>query len=379
MKKSPEIKAIFIALIFILPFFALAGEIAVKGNYNLQKEETVKNDLYAIGNNVGISGTVTGDLIAIGLNVYSGGGVGEDAIVMGGTANVLSKIKGDLRLVGAKVYFGGEVGKDLVAVAQEIQILPQAKVAGDFIAEAGRVVINGEVTGDVKISGGNVYVNEKIGGNVEITADKISLGPQTQILGNFTYSSSNEAEISDEAKVNGEVIRKPIKPKSRLEKLLPTIWGTWVLIHFAILLLSALVLHGFFRNISLRFVSHSIHHFWRSLLRGLVFVIAVPVLIALVFLTFIGIPFGLLGIALYTIVLVFAYVYAPIITGSLLYHLFKIDEAIIVNWKTIIIGVLITIVLGYIPYIGPLVKYGLLLVALGGVYRVFYDKFIEVR
>ncbi|HEY4489891.1 MAG TPA: hypothetical protein VJC12_01385 [Candidatus Paceibacterota bacterium] len=379
MIKSYRAPLLLLVMFFLAPAFIFAGEISVAKNVSLQKETVVNDDFYAFGNNSAISGEVMGDLITLGLNVFSSGSVSEDAFIIGANANVFSKIKGDLRLIGAKTYFGGETGKDLVVLAQEIQILPEAKIGRDFIAQSGRVVINGAVSGKVKIGGGHVYINAEIGQDADITANNIVLGPQAQISGNFSYSSRNSPQIQEGAQIGGEIIVKPIKAQSRLEKILPTVWGTWGLIHFAILLLSALILHGFFRNISTRFVSQSIHHFWHSLLRGFIFVIAVPILIVLVFLTFIGIPFGLLGIALYTLVLVFAYVYAPVVTGSLLYHLFKIDEAIVVNWKTIIIGVIITIIFSYIPYIGPILKYGLLLVALGGIYRVLYDKFIETR
>jgi hypothetical protein len=170
-----------------------------------------------------------------------------------------------------------------------------------------------------------------------------------------------------------------IDTRSQVEKLIPTLSGIWVFVRFVILLLSALIFHGVLRNISRRFVFVSLEHKGSSLLKGFLTIIGVPIAAFIGFLTFIGIPFSLLALALYGIGLIVARVYASIIFGSFLYKTALKRSDIDVTWKTISIGVLASMLLEFIPVIGPIFGYVLVLVALGGIYQVLYDKFVEVR
>ena len=364
----------------LLPISVFAGETHFSGEYSLQKNEEVRDDLYVAGKNTSVAGNVFGDLTAAGMSVYVGENiVSEDAFVMGATVNAVGEVKKDLRIVGGKTFFGGTTGKDLAVIAQDIQTFPKSVVGGSFLAAAGRVTLNGEVKGDVKIAAGEVFINDKVGGNATISANRIVLGPYAVITGKLNYASAQKVEMAEGAKVLGETTFKQIEGQPRAEKFLPTLWGTWVLIHFVVLLLSALILHGVFRSISNKFVSTTISHFGWSFVRGFVFAVAVPIAITLVFVTFVGIPFGILGIALYSIFLIIASIYSPIVLGSLVYRLTKMDTKFLVNWKTILLGCALTILLGYIPYFGTLSKLVLLLVSLGGIYQVLFDKFVEVR
>lgn len=379
MKKITVV--LVLALLFLTPVFSYAGVVNFDQNYSLRKGDTIKDDLYALGNDTTVAGNILGDLFAIGSNVFVGGGnfVSDDALIVGANVSVVSTIKQDLRIVGWSVFFSGSVGKDMAVVANQVRLLPESVVGQDFIAASGRVVLDGEVKRNVKIVAGEVELNDKIGGNVDITADRVTLGPNALITGNLVYSSSNGATINEGAKVLGETQYKKIETSSRAQKILPTLWGTWILINFIVLLLSALILHGILKDVSVRFVATSIKHFGWSFVRGFLLLVATPVAILLSFLTFVGIPFGILGIALYIVFLIIAVVYAPILIGSITYRLFVKDEAVTVNWKTILLGVAIVALASYVPYLGSLLRFVFILVALGSVYQVLFDKFREVR
>jgi len=380
MKKSLLIVFV-IAVLLLTPIFSRAGVVNVSQDYSLRKGEVVKEDLYAIGNNTTVAGSILGDLFAIGSSVFVGGGnsISDDALIVGATVNIVSTVKQDLRLVGWSTFFSGSVGKDMAVVANQVRVLPESVIGEDFLAVAGRVVLDGAVKRNVKIVAGEVEINDKIGGNVDITADSVVLGPNALITGNFVYSSSNPAKLSQGAIVLGETQYKKIETSTRAQKILPTLWGTWMLINLIVLLLLALILHGILRDVSVRFVTTSIKHFGWSFVRGFLLLVATPAAIILSFLTFVGIPFGILGTALYIVFLIIAVVYAPIMIGSIVYRLTVKDEAVTVNWKTILLGVAIVAAASYMPYLGSVLKFVFILVALGSVYQVLFDKFREVR
>lgn len=379
--KKKTLTGVLLALLFLAPALSSAGIVDVSQDYSLRKGDVVKDDLYAIGNNTTVSGSILGDLLAIGTSVFVGGGnsVSDDALIVGVDVNVVSTIKQDLRIVGWSTFFSGTVGKDMAVVSNNVRLLPASTVMGDFLSASGRVVLDGEVKRNVKIVAGEVELNDKVGGNVDITADHVVLGPNALITGNLVYSSSNPATVQEGAKVLGETQYKKIETSSRAQKILPTLWGTWMLINLIVLLLSALILHGVLRDVSVRFVTTAIKHFGWSFVRGFLLFVAAPVAILLSFLTFVGIPFGILGIALYVVFLIIATVYAPIMIGSIIYRLTVKQEAITVNWKTILLGVAVVAAASYVPYLGTVLKFVFILVSLGSVYQVLFDKFREVR
>ncbi len=376
MKKPLTLFFVF-ALCF--PLLAFAGTVRFDENYSLRKGDIVEGDLYAIGSNTTVAGTITGDLVTTGMAVFVGGNeVNEDALVLANTAHIISTIKGDLRILARKVYIGGSIEEDVVAVGQSVEVLPETSIKGSLSVAAGNIAVLGKVDGSFSALAGEVFIDEEIAGDVSLRADKVILGPHAVILGKLSYSASLPVEIREGGRVVGETVFTQINTRSQAEKFIPTLWGTWVFIKFVILLLSALIFHGVLRNISERFVTVSVTRMGGSLLRGFLTMVGVPIAAFIGFLTFIGIPFSLLALALYVIGILFASVYAPIVLGTLLFR-FTHKDQILVNWKTILLGVFGIMVIDFIPVVGQPISYILLLIALGGIYQVLFDKFVEVR
>lgn len=364
---------------FCLPVLVFAGTIRFDENYSLRRGDIVEGDLYAIGSNTTVAGTIKGDLVTTGMAVFVGGNeVEEDALVFANTAHVISTIKGDLRILARKAYIGGSIGEDVVALGQSVEILPEALIQGSLSVAAGNVAVLGKINGSFSAVAGEVFIDEEIIGDVSLRADKVVLGPHAVILGKLSYSASLPVEVREGARVIGETAFTQINTRSQAEKFIPTLWGTWVFIKFVILLLSALIFHGILRKISERFVVVSVTAIWGSLLRGFLTMVGVPIAAFIGLLTFIAIPFSLLALALYVIGILFASVYAPIVLGTLLFR-FTHKDQVLVNWKTILLGVFGITVIDFIPVIGQPIGYILLLIALGGIYQVLFDKFVEVR
>lgn len=119
----------------------------------------------------------------------------------------------------------------------------------------------------------------------------------------------------------------------------------------------------FTERIAERTLSRSTSQFVLMVLLGFGILIATPVLILLLLLTFVGIGVGLLLIPLYLIFLLVAYVYAGILTGSLLAR--KILKREIITWKEGVVGMLVFYLVGIVPVVGALVQAVLFLVCLG--------------
>src|SRR3989344_1528357 len=380
MKKFLTLVVVLLIVVGISPLLVSAGSLKYGENYSLRKGESIDGDLYAVGANTTIAGNVLGDLVATGMSVFVGGNeISDDVLVIADSAHIISSVKKDLRAIARKIYIGDNVGEDVAVAAGSIELLPQASVAGDLLIAAGQASIFGEVQGNLKAVVGEIFIDDIIHGDVSLVANKVVLGPNAVISGSFSYSASEPAEIQSGANIVGETTYRAINTRARAEKLLPTFWGTWFIIKFIVLMLSPLIARGILRNITSRFVVVALHHKAWSLLKGFLVFVAVPVAAFIGMLTFIAIPFSLFALALYGIGILLALVYAPIVLGSYIHKIYKRPEELVVSWKTIVTGSVALALIGLIPILGGIISYAVLLIALGGIYQVLFDKFMEVR
>lgn len=374
-----KIFTLFLLAVILFPIFAHALTFRIGENYSLRKEETVIGDLYVAGGNTALSGEVQGDLFAVGANVYVGNRITEDLFVAGGTVNIIGEILGDLRGVGGNIVVSSLVGDDAVIAGSDIRVLPNSQITGDAAFAGGKIIVEGTISGDVEIAGGEVSINNHLSGNVDITADTVVISDGAVIDGNLTYASRRPALISEGAQINGEVVFNRINNISRTEQFLPTLWGTWVFIRVVMLVVSGLLLHAIFRNISTKFVNSTINSFSKNLLKGFLLVAATPVMIFILLLTFVGIPFVFLLLSSLVLLSVIAWVYGSIIIGVIVRRLINRESTIKIDWKSILLGAVIVFLLGFIPYAGLLIKTVLFFAALGGITAVLYEKFLNTR
>jgi cytoskeletal protein CcmA (bactofilin family) len=367
-------------LFFIcLPAVSAETSFSVSKNYIFPKTASTTGDLYAFGGNVTVAGNVFGDLVAGGLNAFLGGdGISKNAFIIADSVHALSDVGETMRVFARQVVVANTVGKDLALAAWNAVLLPRSEVEGDLLGAALSIEVSGKVNGETHIVGGHVFLNGEMVGPVNILANSLAIGPEAVLRGPLTYSASQVATIDGGAKIESQNFTL-IDTRTRAEQFLPTIWGTLIIIKFVILLLSALVAHGILRNISQKFVVVGITQAPKNLIRGFVLSVAVPVAIFVGTLTFVAIPFSLFAAVVFGIGAALALVYTPIIIGSLAWKGLFRSEPIIVNWKTIFVGVCLATLLDYIPYLGTLVWFGFVFVSFGSISKVLLDKFIEVR
>lgn len=364
----------------VIPNLVFSATVEFGQDYSLVKGENLEGDLYTASANTTIAGSVSGDVFALGLvNIFAGDTIGENAFFVGGTVNSLAQVFGDLRIVAGSALVGGKIEKDMAVAVKELKTHPDSIVFGNVLVAGGKVFLDGLIKGETNVLGGDVYLNGEFEGPIDVSANQIIVGPNAILKNGIAYTSSAPITISEGASISGEVLFREITTRPNTEKFVPTFWGTWFLIKFLILLLGALVLHGIFRRISDKFVFTGITNFWKSLLWGFLFLIAVPAITALVALTFVGIPFTVLGISIYISLLVIAFFYSPIFVGSLANKILNNEKKDVVTWKTIVAGATILTLLDYIPIAGPLIKSLFFLVALGAIIKVLLYKFSEVR
>lgn len=358
-----SIKYIVIASVVALPLVSFAFEFRTGEQPSVKKDEKIVNDVYMAGGSVSSTGTIDGDLIAGGGSIVVSGDVTGDVNLGGGNVSILSNIGDDLRVGGGTIVIEGRIKGDLIMGGGQITIGGPG-IGGDLVIGGGNIRIDAPIGGKVTIGGGNVYINAPIAGDIKIEADKVTLGSSAIISGNLTYKAKEELVKEEGAVVNGEIKFEP-RVKRRISPIaLAAIFSTLILWKFFVLLASSLLVAMIFRRYTREMVTIATGRPVFELGRGLLVLVLAPIISVLLLATLIGIPLGILGLIGFAALMIFAWIISPIILGSTAYRYFSKRETE-VSWKTILLGVFLYSLLGFVPFIGHLAQILLMLLTLG--------------
>lgn len=373
-------KAFFLAGALLAASFAalpaLAAELRHGEQTSVAGGEQIAGDAYLAGGSVTSAGAVGGDLYVAGGSVVVSGAVAQDLVAAGGNVTAIGSVGDDLRAVAGTIVVGGEVKGDLVAAGGQTTV--SAPVGGDVIWAGGVLLLDAPVAGSLDLAGREVTINAPVAGNVNFNGEKLTLGKGAIIEGSLTYTATAAATMADGATVRGAVAYEP-RPKTIKEK---GEWGNkkmgagfaagfaaFATLAFLLKLLmaavAALVLGLLFRRQAVALANASFARPWSTLGLGFAALILAPASAIALAVTVIGLPLaGLVGIA-YAGLLLVTRIAVPVMAGSLLDRWVMRRSEYRITWVTILVGVLATAVLHFIPFLGWLTLAVLCLITFG--------------
>ncbi|MCR4333713.1 MAG: hypothetical protein NUV60_01670 [Patescibacteria group bacterium] len=371
MKKTLLYGAVAVAL--IAPLTTLAAEFRTGEQPAVLASENIAGDVYLFGPSVTSAGTVAGDLVAGGGNVTISGNVGIDVAAGGGNVTISGNVGDDARVGGGNVVILGKVGGDVIVGGGQVNI-GGAGVGGDVLMGAGTVRIDAPIAGSLKVGGGSIYINAPITGAVTIfKANKVTLGPSAIIYGDLSYEAKGELTKEDGAEVRGEVKYTPLVKKQAVSPgLIFGIISAWVIGKFLVILVCALIVGLLLRRYTTEVVTRATARPLVELGRGFLVLVALPIVSVVLMITVLGIPFGILGIIGLIALMLFTCIVAPIIIGSVVWRYFSPDD-LEISWKTILLGVFVFQLLGFVPFIGWLVQAIISLIAIGVIASIKWE------
>lgn len=355
-----------IAVAFLVPLFADASVVLRSGEkVSLDNEQVVSGDFYAAGGIVAVSGIVEGDLYTAGGSITINGDVQDDVVAVGGDVQLHGAVGDDVRVVGGEVVIAEAVAGDVVVVGGVLNLLSTAMIDGDVYVLAGDVKLSGDISGNVTGEVESLRINGVVDGNVDVTVRSLTLGEKAYIGGNVSYRSQDEL-----VRATGSVVVGDITEQSLTNTFAQA--STVSIVPLLILLFTTLVYLLLFKE----WMGQLMGHFSRSVgihgIVGFAFFFAAPVVIILLLVSVLGIPLGLALLFGYMLLLVVSWSLSGIFLGALLSKLIRKEISTNVLWS--IIGVLVVQVLSFIPVIGPLLVFALVLIIMGGLLAVVYRK-----
>ena len=406
----------FLSLLLVLAF--LGGAVALLAEVERRADQTVVvgpgevvgDDLYASGEVVRIEGTVRGDLVAVAREVIVEGTVEGDLIAAGQAVSITGTVGDDVRIAGQVLHLGPEarVGDDVVAAGFSLEAQGGSSIGGTVLTFGYQALLAGEVAESVRGAlaalelAGTVErdLEVKVGprgeqappafGSTPIAiptvASGLTLADGARIGGDLRYESPDEAEIASGAAVAGEVAYRPApgeEEPTASDRILDALRRFAALLLVGGLLL--LVAPGWTAGLAAIVRERPLP----SLGWGLVFLLAaIAACLVLAFATaFVAAILGfatLTGLAVATVALgvlgelglgvglVLAGVYLAAVVVGLAGGRLVLgrtgEPARGRLFAALALGALVLVLLGLVPYLGPLIGFLVLLLGLGALW-----------
>src|SRR6266581_7701828 len=232
---------------------------------------------------------------------------------------------------------------------------------GDLYAMGGQLVLDGAVDGDLRTTSGEVTLNGTVGGDADLQADIVTIAQEARIAGNLDYTSRNQLDLEGKGIVAGEVQHKAMKPRPRVA-FKGVFW--WIFSTATALLvgLAALALAG---GVTPSIVGTLRTEGLRSAGVGFIAAIAVPVALLVTCILVITIPFVLIALALFVLLIYLAKMPVAVAIGSrILKALGRAEPSV---FQGLAVGIPVLYLLFAIPLLGKLLWFGCIFAGLGAI------------
>lgn len=328
----------------------------------------VERNEQVFGSSVRTATTVNGDFSALGGRVVLDRAVADDALLLGGAVDVLAPVGEDLRAVGGDVSVESSVGGDVLAAAGTLRLTNAAQVGGRADLAGGDVLIGGRVVGSLNVRARRLVLNGPVGGDVQASVEELELGSKARVGGGLSYTASTFTQ-DPAAVVTGPLQR--IERQNMHEDRRPALSGWWLLMPLSMGLLGVFALAGVMLFVFSRFAVQAAQHIetgpWRTLGLGAVLLLALPVLSLLLFFTLLGIPLGLLIMAMYPPLLLLGWLIGVLYAARWLStHASPANaKGLVVPYGWMAVVGVVLLVVSAVPLVGPMLVTATMAAGLG--------------
>ena len=354
-------KAVVCVAALIASMSAGAVELKTGNVVVIPKSQTMDDDILAAASHVTIEPDVEGDVTAAGQSVAVAGRVRDSVMLAGREVHLTGPVGNDAWLAGQSVTIGSKVADNAYAAGSTVVLATDGAVGKDLLIGGGEVSVQGSVGRNLRAAAGDLVIGGTITGNVYASADSIRLFSTAVVKGNLFYESPNRVEVDPGAKVMGKIEHK-LPPK---EKMKPVFWSgfAWWLGRLIAAILFGAALLTLFPDKSREAADTVRRSFWFSLGVGLVVAIVVPVACVIGLITVVGIPLALAVLFVYSILLYATGIFASLALGT--WILGRGRQTPPKPLGSMILGALVLGIVFLVPWIGWLVKLGVVLAGLG--------------
>ena len=328
---------------------------------NVAANETVDDTLLAAGNIVRVDGAVDGDLLVFGRSLEVRGTVKGDVVSFAKRIVVSGTVEGRIYNFSQSLDLEGQLGHSIYGWMQSLRVDSRGRVGEGIVVGAGDISLDGEVKRSATMFAGNADVSGSIGRDLTMAGGNLTLTNSARIGGNLIarVHRLKNVHIADGASVAGKRDIQVRGRKSRFTR--PGFYlfqAIWLAAAMLVGWLGFALFPGFFQA-----SAQGVGSIWRSLGLGVGVLAGVPVAIVVAAITLVGIPISLMLFAVYLAAIYLAKIWVGAFLGRILLRPTRATKE---DWLLgLLVGLLILTVAGLIPYLGGLVRLGMVCLGLG--------------
>jgi cytoskeletal protein CcmA (bactofilin family) len=327
-------------------------------NVTLERSKVINGAYYTSGDTVTIAGTVKGDLYCAGKSVFVTGTIEGDVFCAGQNVKIAGNVEGDVRVAGQTVSIDGTTSKNVTVFGDVVDVAKTAMIGQDLNGASNTVTVDGQVGRDVTIGGKTVSILGTVGRDIGVASENLSINEGSSVAGWVRYTSRNEATIAKNS-VKGEVKYTKQEDNSTQADSTAAMISSFIymLLAFAVLSLGIVLIapqqvHAI--------GTIGIKRLGMSILIGVFAVLAMPILLIFLALTFVGIPLAILLGIIWVLILILSGPMFAYYLGRLLLRK-QTDNAI---W-TMLVGAAVVVVLFIIPIVNVITGLASVIVGMG--------------
>ncbi len=350
----------FLPLLALLVAPAFADAATLDAHRSVTFSDSAPDNAYVAGGTVTVTGPVAGDLSAAGGTVATYSHVNGDALAIGGTVLIAKPVDGDVRAIGGRVTVNASTTGDVLAIGGTADV---TGTAGDIVAVGSDVDLAASTTGDVSAYGADVTLAGYYGGNVTVVAsNRFSIAPGTHIAGTLHYKAPQQVSLPANARVEGGASYTGSYAYVPTSEQVRRYAVAGAAIFFVVRALAGVIVAGLIAGLFPAFAiavndRALVGRPRRAILLGLLgfaLAVATPILIVLLFLSFVGVGVALIVGALYALLVFLSYAFTGIIVGAFLRHavLYRLRGVTDFSWQDAVLGTLVVHAVELIPTVG---------------------------
>lgn len=337
-------------------------------------------DTYLAGEAVTEALSAPGDVFAAGSVVTTSGSVSGDAHVAGYDVDISTRTGGDLYAAGSSVNIDAPVGEDITAAGFSLRSTVDAVTQGNVRLFGRTLTIDGPVAGALTAFGGKVHLNAPVSGDAWIVAETLTFGPEARIDGNLTLTAEDAVNIPPTV-IPQERITLEERDGRDMYRAFDESWE-WMempLLPTWLSLLSAFLISTIFllllAAIFLSFVPERVEKMRRRVTRqplqtfllGVIGLSALFGMVPVTALTVIGLPFVPVALLLIIVAWTLGYLLAAYAIARRVWVAFdgSDDPSILTKLAIVGLAIVVVAVLNFIPFVGWVVNYTLVLLGVG--------------
>lgn len=337
------------------------------------------DDTFVAGAAVNENIETAGDVFVTARTASINGASQGDTHIVGFDVTVNSDTQKDLYAIGNSVLIRGTVAEDLTVAGFSVRTEVGSETAGNARLLGNSIVLEGPVSGAVLATAQDVILNAPIGGDARIVAKTISFGPEASVKGTLTYVSKEKITVPERVAPAERVVFEEFKngiawdEMDKVRKEMPGL-PTFASMFFGFIV--SLLFFMALGALMLGFMPKRLEEMRRVIARGpgraiILGLIGLSILFGLVpitGLTIVGLPFVPVVLLALVVAWILGYALGAYSIAMRIWAALGGEEDPSNLARLLVFAAAITFIalLNYIPFVGWVANYTLVLLGIGG-------------